>query len=133
MCEERIINCTPHDVCIYREEDVVFNTEKKAFMLIRDDVQPFKVFPSALDNVPARVKTTETYSRTICGITVKKTEFSEVEDLLPPSENTFYIVSAIVAKAGFRMGRTDLLVPAHQIRDEKGRIIGCTILCEAGD
>lgn len=131
MCEERIINCAPHDVCIYDENDVEFSIEKKAFVLKSPDIQPVTVFPSSIDKVPARVKVEETYSRTICGIPVRKTKFSDVEDLLPPAEGTFYIVSAIIGKAGAKAGRTDLLVPSHQIRNDKGIIIGCTGLAEA--
>ena len=131
MCEERIINCTPHDVCIFDENDVEFSIEKKAFVLKAHDIKPVQVFPSGIDKVPARVKVEETFSRTICGIPVRKTKFSDVEDLLPEAENTFYIVSAIVGKAGARMGRTDLLVPSRQVRNEKGMVIGCTGFAEA--
>lgn len=108
-----------------------FSIEKKAFILKSPDIKPVHVFPSAIDKVPARVKVEETFSRTICGIPVRKTKFSDVEDMLPEAENTFYIVSAIVGKAGAKMGRTDLLVPSRQIRNEKGMVIGCTGFAEA--
>ncbi|MEK7765229.1 MAG: hypothetical protein AAB368_03225, partial [bacterium] len=38
---------------------------------------------------------------------------------------TYYLVSAIVASHPAASGRTDLLVPAEQVRDSAGRVTGC--------
>lgn len=46
------------------------------------------------------------------------------------SEAVYYIVSSLAAQAAARVGRTteDLLVPGGQIRDDSGRIVGCSSL-----
>ena len=57
--------------------------------------------------------------------------YGDVEGLPAPSEDTQYIVSAMVAQAvkGKRKGRrNDVLVPNESVRDESGRIIGCKSL-----
>lgn len=58
-------------------------------------------------------------------IPVFETEYGEVSGLPEPSEDTIYIVSAIVAKSNEVKSRTDVYVPAKTIRDEHGNVIGC--------
>ena len=49
--------------------------------------------------------------------------FGEVIDLPEPKEGTIYIVSMLVAARA--VGRTDLVSPGRQIRNESGQVIGC--------
>lgn len=58
-------------------------------------------------------------------IPVFETEYGEVSGLPEPSEDTIYIVSAIVAKSNEVKSRTDVYVPSKTIRDEHGNVIGC--------
>lgn len=128
MFEEKIINCTPHDVVIYNEDDTEFSTERKALVLKNEDATPYMVFESTA--IMTRVGVEEKFIKKICGIPVYSTKFTELINLPPEEENTYYIVSGYVGKAGKEMGRNDLLIPSHQIRNEKGVVIGCTALCE---
>ena len=50
-------------------------------------------------------------------------EFGEVIDLPEPQEGVVYIVSMLVAARA--KGRTDLVSPGRQIRNEAGQVIGC--------
>ncbi len=63
------------------------------------------------------------------GIPVSRTVYGKVEGLPQPSPDTIYIVSALVAARC--QGRDDVFVPAEQIRDEAGRVIGCKSLGRA--
>ena len=63
-------------------------------------------------------------------IPVFETEYGEVSGLPEPSEDTIYIVSAIVAKSNEVKSRTDVYVPAKTIRDEHGNVIGCVGLAK---
>lgn len=57
------------------------------------------------------------------GVPVTKTLFGEPEGLPEQQGGVFLIVSQIVKSA--LPERTDLLVPAEVVRDEKGNILGC--------
>ena len=60
------------------------------------------------------------------GIPLSKTVFGDPVGLPEFNSNTLLIVSQLV-KAAFPM-RSDLLVPAEVVRDEKGVILGCKSL-----
>lgn len=49
-------------------------------------------------------------------------EFGEIIGLPEEKEGTLFIVSGLVFS---NSSRRDLLVPGEQVRDEKGRVIGC--------
>ena len=52
--------------------------------------------------------------------------YGEVSNLPEPNEGVLYIVSAAVRTA--LPGRRDLASPAHLVRDDEGRIVGCLAL-----
>lgn len=67
----------------------------------------------------------------IAGIPLTKTEFGELylvdrervkHELPEQQDGTFYIVSALVARAA---GREDFVIVNDTVRDNDGRIIGC--------
>ena len=58
-------------------------------------------------------------------IPITVTKYDEVENLPEPVNDTIYIVSAMVANA---IKRHDLYIPNENVRDDKGRIIGCKSL-----
>lgn len=70
----------------------------------------------------ARVKETLETIAEKDGIRFVKRKFSEVEGIPPFQPDTLYIVSNIVFEA---TNRSDLIVPADFVRDEKGQIVGC--------
>ena len=118
-----IINLTPHDVVMYRVEDTI--TEGKTVM-VAANAAPRCIFPKS--GTVARARQTETVTGTIDGIEVLSMSYGEVEDLPEPQEDTMYIVSTITAMAARAHGRSvsDLLLVAHAVRDNEGRIVGCT-------
>ena len=73
-----------------------------------------------------RLKAVTVPAGEIDGVPVTRTEFGQAEGLPEFKEGTFYIVSQLVKSA--LPDRTDLLVPAEVVRDEKGNIVGCKSL-----
>jgi len=73
-----------------------------------------------------RLKAVTVPAGEIDGVPVTQTEFGQAEGLPEFQEGTFYIVSQLVKSA--LPDRTDLLVPAEVVRDEKGNILGCKSL-----
>lgn len=71
----------------------------------------------------ARVATSTEEVSTICGFTVSKSTFGQVEGLPESESNTYYVVSRLVLQA--LPERTDLLCPGELIRDAGGNVIGC--------
>lgn len=103
-----IVNKTPHAVNIVDQNGQVVRTYEKGDSQIRLAVNTVQDTPLA-DGTPT-----------------SRTNFGEPEGLSDFQEGTFYIVSQLVKSA--LPDRTDLLVPAEVVRDEKGNIIGCKSL-----
>ena len=104
----KIYNKTPHAVHIVDEKGQVVRTYEKGDSQIRLAVKTVQDAPLA-DGTPT-----------------SRTNFGEPEGLPDFQEGTFFIVSQLVKSA--LPERTDLLVPAEVVRDEKGNIIGCKSL-----
>ncbi len=107
-----IINLTPHRINIVdKEGDVI------------------KVFESA---GVARAAQKDVEIGTLEGIPIVKTTFGEPVDLPEYSQGTYYIVSALTAKAASLSGRNtrDLLLTGKTVRNSDGQIIGCQALAK---
>ena len=131
-----IINCTPHDIVFIVEshiDDEFYAIEK--FIIKKSGIIPrLKEVERKIDTF----KTNVTRERDIeedgydngwnLYIDIMKKSFTEIEGLPEPKENTYYVVSALVA--GAAKNRNDLLIPNDIIRDEEGRIIGCKNLAK---
>lgn len=61
-------------------------------------------------------------------VPVVRTEFGATVDLPEPEEGVMLVVSMITATAARATGRSteDLLLTSNPVRDETGRILGCT-------
>lgn len=97
----KLINLTPHDVVIRENgKDIVIPRSGKV----------------------ARVKETVMHRETIDGVQITDICYNETLNLPGPRDNTYYIVSIVVAYANF--DRQDLLFPdgLNAYRDEKGQI-----------
>ena len=105
-----IINLTPHPINIVDEEGNVI-----------------KVFESA---GVARATQEDAEIGTLEGIPIIETEFGEPIGLPEYSQGTYYIVSAITAKAASLSGRNtrDLFLTGKTVRNSDGQIIGCQAL-----
>ncbi len=107
-----IINLTPHKINIVDEEGDVI-----------------KVFES--EGV-ARAAQKDVKIGMLEGIQIIETEFGEPIDLPEYDQGTYYIVSAITAKAASLSGRNtrDLLLTGKTVRNSDGQIIGCQALAK---
>ena len=73
-----------------------------------------------------RLKVVTVPAGEIDGVPVTRTEFGQAEGLPEFKEGIFIVVSQLVKTA--LPSRSDLLVPAEVVRDEKGNIVGCKSL-----
>lgn len=81
------------------------------------------------EEIPARCTTSTEVIDNIAGVDIRKKTFGDITGLPEPSEGKYYIVSVIVATA-LNGSRDDVFVTDGAIRDESGRIIGCTGLAK---
>jgi hypothetical protein len=96
-------NLTPHIVNIFDEEGELIVS-----------VQP--------EIVSARVKTSRESLGKNGNIPIFKNNYSDVEGLPEPLEDTIFVVSAKVAE---RAKRDDVMYPGELIRDASGQPVGC--------
>ena len=115
-----IINCTPHSIIMLSSNNVTFNSSTRHYDIDGEAVVVKTYEPSGI--LP-RCKQEEELIGNITGHLIFRMSFGEVENLPEPKPDTYYIVSALVAQACPE--RDDLLIPAHQVRDNEGKIIGC--------
>ncbi len=109
---QKIINLTPHEINIYDENNR-------------------HVMDIKLSGLPIpRCQQKQSIAGFIGDVTITRQYFGVVENLPEREEETFYIVSRMVADA--LPGRGDLLVPGPLIRDEKGNPYGCKGLSVVG-
>jgi hypothetical protein len=107
MNTETIVNLTPHEVRITTDDGVL-------------DLPPAPT--------PARCQRSDEVVReiatgTLC-IPLRRVRFSIVTDLPPQQRGVLLVVSRLVAEA--MPHRSDLVVPDAMIRDDDGRVTGCT-------
>ena len=107
-----IINLTPHKINIVDEEGNVV-----------------KIFESSGE---ARAVQKDVEIGRLEGIPIIETEFGKPVNLPEYNQGTYYIVSAITAKAAYLSGRNtqDLLLTAKTVRNGDGQIIGCQALAK---
>lgn len=107
-----IFNLTPHRINIVDEEGNVV-----------------KIFESSGE---ARAAQNDVQIGMLEGIPIIETTFGEPVDLPEYSQGTYYIVSALTAKAASLSGRStrDLLLTGKTVRNSNGQIIGCQALAK---
>ena len=117
----KLVNLTPHDVNIYREEDL------DEYHRVKFGCRPYCVIPPATQPT-ARIITQErpVDPLNVDGMDIPLTAkaMSHIQNLPAPADGTFYIVSTIVAF--YVPHRSDLLVPTGNVRSRNGVIVGCT-------
>lgn len=106
----KIVNCTPHVITIVTEDGGILRQFEPSGILPRVSVnkEPMGLLNDGIIPVPLYAQA-----------------YGNVVDLPEQEEDTFLIVSGLVASAA---KRGDLLVPGDQVRDEEGRVIGCKFL-----
>lgn len=107
-----IINLTPHKINIVDEEGNVV-----------------KIFESS---GVARAAQKDVEIGTLEGIQIIETDFGKPIGLPEYNQGTYYIVSALTAKAASLSGRNtrDLLLTGKTVRNSDGQIIGCQALAK---
>lgn len=115
-----IINCTPHDVCIYRGSDCCY-MDGKLYILEDMDLQPFITYPAAAE--PARVTFKQKIDGIVDGILICRWLPEEIVNLPELNPGTYYIVSKMLAQACPE--REDFIFPGTLVRDADSRVVGC--------
>ena len=115
-----IINCTPHDVCIYRGSDCCY-MDGKLYLLEDMDLQPFITYPAAKE--PTRVTFKQKIDGIVDGILIYWSSPDEFVNFPEPKPNTFYIVSKMLAQACPE--REDFILPGTLVRNKSGDVVGC--------
>jgi len=109
-----LLNGTPHQIVMLNEIK-----EPIAFFEPSGVVPRCSVTAEKLPSISV-----ETEPNKILDIKISKSVLGDVIGLPPYQENTFWIVSLVVAQKAKEYGRTDLLVP-DAVRNDMGFIIGC--------
>lgn len=104
-----IINLTPHDINIVRNDGTNVKTLRST-------------------GIVARVEQKFDLEGDINSIPLKRAFWGKVIDLPEKKESTLYVCSALVANAAKVEERTDVVCPGEFLRDEKGNIIGAQCL-----
>lgn len=104
---------------------MIINTTPHPIQILDDKNEVLEVFPKGEFNIRLSSSTVNA-GFTVNNIKITTTEYGEVTGLPDYRPFVYYIVSAMVKSA--LPHRPDLLVPAEQVRDDKGMIIGCRSL-----
>ena len=129
----RLINLTPHDVCIFNDRDCI----RRGNMLILlgyEYVQPIAVFPSeGLARSPEEEKDLGYLECDGASIPLVETVYGKPVGLPEPSDGKMYIVSAKTAMQAQKFGRKtdDLVIPTGMVKNSRGEVISCTALSKA--
>ena len=104
----KIINMTPHPLCLLAEDGSVLREIKPSGTI-------------------ARAEQTDVPVGDIDGFPLVRSSFGEPIDLPDWKEGIFLFVSLATAKPAQAAGRRpyDLLLSSQQVRDENGNIVGC--------
>lgn len=115
-----IINMTPHAITLLDSTNAVFDPKSRSYKIEGEVVIKATIPPSG---EVARCSMTEEVVGEVNGTPLVKNTYGKIEGLPDPQPDTYYIVSALVATAA---GRSDLLIPSRMVRDNEGKILGCT-------
>ena len=107
----------------------VFNLTPHRINIVDEEGNVIKVFES--EGV-ARAAQNDVQIGMLEGIPIIETTFGKPVDLPEYDQGTYYIVSALTAKAASLSGRNtqDLLLTGKTVRNSDGQIIGCQALAK---
>jgi hypothetical protein len=115
VCMPHLINATPHQI-------VLLNGLKERILVL----EPSGILPRCavkVEKQPSLMISLEQLDDVV-EISISQSTLGDVVGLPEKQDNTYFIVSLVVAQKAKEYGRDDLLVP-DAIRNEKGDIIGC--------
>ena len=123
----KLINLTPHEINLVDAQSVQFDNIAKCYRI--EEGKSVVITQTIPSSGVARCTTCQKKIFKENGIEFLETSYGEIQGLPEPEDNTIYIVSAIVALAGRRLGRDDLAIATNMVKSDDGRtIIGCTAL-----
>ena len=109
-----LVNLCPHEIDLILDDG--------AEVLLPPCAKPAR---AAMERTLDRVVRLELESGPI-DVPLSTVEMGDVSELPPPADDTWYVVSLVVAYA--YPERSDLLVPDDLVRDEAGRVVACQAL-----
>lgn len=124
-----LVNLTPHALRIYDANAVEYDPRTRSYHLKDDAAGIVCELEEACKGALPRCTQSEETVGSVNGIAVLQIRYGEVENLPEAQDDVYYVVSAMVANA--RKDRSDLLIPAHMVRDNEGKILGCCALSRA--
>jgi len=122
----KIVNLTPHNVRILTGNDIFPGKMNVYADFPSHGVARCRVESEHIDSFSCCFdgEVGNNASPMVGCIPIRRIGYGEVEGLPEPETGVYYIVSRLVKQAV--PDRTDCLVPDDMIRDEEGKILGCT-------
>lgn len=123
----KIVNCTAHQITVLSSNGVEQNQSKQ---FIADPSQIEVIATIEPSGFLPRVNMSDALVGYLENIPLHEVKYGEIENLPKPQEDTFYIVSGLVASAALKIGRNDILAPGGLVRDKNnlGVVLGCLFL-----
>jgi hypothetical protein len=129
MKDAIIVNATPHDITILKNFNVNQDSKTRQYSAKSDEIVVVGVYEKS--GILPRVAMKDELIATLDGgVPVHTVVYGEIENLSEQQENVYYIVSGLVASAGAKIGRTDLMAPGGLVRDadNPSAVLGCLFL-----
>ncbi len=113
MTTVKIINLAPHSIVVYGCTPPIGDPPGTWTL------EPSGTLARAIEKVSP--------APSLSGIPLTEVSYIGYSGVPDPENGVYYVVSSLAAQAAYMHGRSyaDLLVPGQQIRDKKGRIVGC--------
>lgn len=125
----KIINATPHDIVVISRDNVVQDPKTKQFTAIPAEIKSIAKYEKS-DILPRVSMTDELIKVTLEGAPIHTVKYGEIDGLPDEQPGIYYIVSGLVASAGVKLGRKDLMAPGDLVRDveNSSTVLGCLFL-----
>lgn len=129
MKDVEVINATPHDITILKNYNVIQDAKTKQFSANPSEIVVIGVYEKS-GILPRVSMSDELVSTFDGGVPIHTVKYGDIEGLPEQQEGTYYIVSGLVAAAGAKLGRTDLMAPGGLVRDaaNSSTVLGCLFL-----
>ncbi len=125
---QKIVNATPHTITVIAEAGVLQDPKTKQYTANALEVEVIQVFQKS--GILPRVSMFNDPVALFCDIPIEFVVYGEIEGLPEEEEGVYYIVSGLVAAAGVKLGRKDLMAPGKLVRDaaNSSTVLGCLML-----